>query len=65
MAIKSPLADFTTVLGQVVEAAETYKDTLRVNESSTRAVLIDPILRTLGWDTAKPFMVELIMRCMM
>jgi hypothetical protein len=31
---------------------------LSTNESSTRAVLIDPVLRTLGWDTANPFMVE-------
>jgi len=58
MTIKSPLANFTTILGQVLDAAELYQDTLQVNESSTRAVLIDPILRTLGWDTGNPYMVE-------
>lgn len=58
MKIKSPLANFTVVLGQVKDSADQYFDTLSANESSTRAALIDPILRTLGWDTANPFMVE-------
>lgn len=58
MKIKSPLANFTTILGQIRDSADTYRDTLSANESSTRAVLIDPVLRTLGWDTANPFMVE-------
>ena len=58
MKIRSPLANFTTILGQIRESAERYGVTLRSNESSTRAVLIDPVLRTLGWDTSNPFMVE-------
>lgn len=58
MKIRSPLANFTNILGQIKDSAELYEETLRVNESSTRAVLIDPVLRTLGWDTANPFMVE-------
>ena len=58
MRIKSPLANFTDVLGQIRDSAELYSDTLRINESSSRAVLIDPILRILGWDTGNPFMVE-------
>jgi predicted type IV restriction endonuclease len=58
MRIKSPLANFTEILGQIRDSAELYYETLRVNESSTRAVLIDPILRVLGWDTSNPFMVE-------
>jgi predicted type IV restriction endonuclease len=58
MKIKSPLANFTNVLGQIRDSADLYEDTLRTNESSTRAVLIDPVLRTLGWDTGNPFMVE-------
>ena len=58
MTIKSPLANFTNILGQIRESAERYIDTLSGSESSTRAVLIDPVLRTLGWDTANPFMVE-------
>jgi len=58
MRIKSPLANFTDTLSQVKDSAERYTDTLQDNESSTRAVLIDPILRILGWDIANPFMVE-------
>lgn len=58
MKIRSPLANFTNILGQIRDSAELYEDTLWENESSTRAVLIDPVLRTLGWDTANPFMVE-------
>ena len=58
MKIRSPLANFNNTLGQIRDSSKLYEDTLRVNESSTRAVLIDPVLRTLGWDTANPFMVE-------
>lgn len=58
MKIKSPLADFTDTLNQIRESAELYKSALQDNESSTRAVLIDPVLRLLGWDTGNPFMVE-------
>ena len=58
MRIRSPLANFTDVLEQIKDSAELYNETLRVNESSTRAVLIDPILRVLGWETSNPFMVE-------
>lgn len=58
MKIKSPLANFTNTLGQIKESAIQYYDALSTNESSTRAVLIDPILRTLGWDTGNPFMVD-------
>lgn len=58
MRIKSPLTNFTEVLDQIRDSAELYYDTLRINESSTRAVLIDPVLRILGWDTSNPFMVE-------
>ena len=58
MRIKSPLANITEVLDQIRDSAELYYDTLRINESSTRAVLIDPVLRILGWDTSNPFMVE-------
>ena len=35
-----------------------YRSTLKKNEAATRAVLIDPVLRSLGWDTANTYMVE-------
>src|SRR3990172_10378785 len=56
--MKSPLADLTEILTRVREDSQRYADTLAVNEASTRAVLIDPILRALGWDTGDPNMVE-------
>ncbi|MBT7600012.1 MAG: hypothetical protein HN560_02945 [Anaerolineae bacterium] len=59
MKIKSPLANITNILGQIRDSAELYKETLHSNESATRSVLIDPLLRALGWDTANPFMVEI------
>jgi len=58
MRIKSPLANFTDTLDQIKDSAERYAETLRENESATRAVLIDPVLRVLGWDIANPIMVE-------
>ena len=58
MKISSPLANFTDSLGNIRESASIYYDSLCTNESSTRAVLIDPILRNLGWDTGNPYMVE-------
>jgi predicted type IV restriction endonuclease len=58
MRIRSPLSNLSDVLSQVKEAASRYRDTLRKNEAATRAVLIDPVLRALGWDTANTYMVE-------
>ena len=58
MKIKSPLSDLRDVLNQVLSSADNYGSTLKSNEAATRAVLIDPVLRTLGWDTANSFMVE-------
>jgi predicted type IV restriction endonuclease len=56
--IKSPLSNLSEVLRQVNTAGQLYQATLAVNEAATRAVLIDPILRALGWDTANTHMVE-------
>lgn len=42
----------------VRESASSYEATLMKNEAATRAVLIDPVLRALGWDVADPFTVE-------
>ena len=58
MDFKSPLSNLSEVLLQIQESANLYRETLRKNESATRAVLIDPILRALGWDTANTNMVE-------
>ena len=56
---QSPLSNLCDVLTQIRESAKQYQTTLTKSEASTRAVLIDPILRTLGWDTANTHMVEI------
>jgi hypothetical protein len=58
MRFQSPLSNLCDVLGQIKESARQYRDTLISNEAATRAVLIDPVLRALGWDTANTNMVE-------
>jgi predicted type IV restriction endonuclease len=58
MSIKSPLTSLVDVIRQAVDSAQRYGVTLRKNEAATRAVLIDPILRALGWDIANTSMVE-------
>ena len=58
MKIRSPLANLTESLSQVLASAELNISTLNNNEAATRAVLIDPILRALGWNTGNPIMIE-------
>ena len=58
MRFQSPLSNLCDVLIQIQESANQYKATLSRNEAATRAVLIDPILRALGWNTANTNMVE-------
>jgi hypothetical protein len=58
MRIKSPLSNLSDAINQVKASAAQYQQTLQRNEAATRAVLIDPILRALGWDTANTYMVE-------
>ncbi len=58
MHIQSPLSNLREILAKVKSSAQSYQNTLATNEAATRAVLIDPILRALGWDTANTFMVE-------
>ena len=58
MRIKSPLSNLSDVISQVKTSAAQYQQTLRRNEAATRAVLIDPILRAMGWDMANTYMVE-------
>lgn len=58
MRIQSPLSNLRDVLAQVRSSAISYKATLVSNEAATRAVLVDPVLRALGWDTSNTYMVE-------
>lgn len=58
MRFQSPLRDLCDVLIQIQESANQYQSTLAKNEAATRAVLVDPVLRALGWDTANTNMVE-------
>src|SRR5713226_7129528 len=58
MRFQSPLSNLCDVLGQIKDSARRYQTTLTTNEAATRAVLIDPVLRALGWDTANTNMVE-------
>ncbi|MBL1193611.1 MAG: hypothetical protein D8M60_04565 [Chloroflexi bacterium] len=57
--MRSPLSNLAEIFTQIFEASKIYSNSLQSNESSTRAVLIDPVIRALGWDTANPFMVEI------
>ncbi len=58
MRVKSPLSNLSDTINQVKDSAVQYRETLQRNEAATRAVLIDPILQALGWDTANTYMVE-------
>lgn len=58
MLVQSPLSHLSDILTQMRESAARYQVILRKNEAATRAVLIDPMLRALGWDTANTSMVE-------
>ena len=58
MPFNSPLSNLSETLIQIQESAKLYKETLNKNEASTRVVLVDPVLRSLGWDTANTNMVE-------
>jgi hypothetical protein len=58
MQFNSPLSNLCETLVQIQESAILYRETLEKNEAATRAVLIDPVLRALGWDTANTNMVE-------
>ncbi len=58
MRMQSPLSNLSDVLRQSHTSAKLYQTTLKTNEAATRAVLVDPVLRALGWDTANTDMVE-------
>jgi len=54
----SPIAAIHQVLQHVRIAAQANAGIFRKNEAATRAALIDPVLRALGWNTANVQMVE-------
>ncbi|SFQ40605.1 hypothetical protein [Hymenobacter arizonensis] len=54
----SPVAAIYQVLQQVQANAETNVGIFQKNEAATRAALIDPVLRAVGWDTTNVRMVE-------
>ena len=58
MKLFSPIGQFMEVLDTVKISATLYKSMLDKNEAATRAVLIDPVLRALGWDTTNLNIVE-------
>ncbi len=58
MHVTSPLAAIYHVIQQVRSNAADNASIFQKNEAATRAALIDPILRALGWDTANVRMVE-------
>lgn len=58
MSIISPLASLVETIRQVAASAQREGAALRKNEAATRSVLIDPVLRALGWDIGNTFMVE-------
>ena len=38
----------------IIEDEDRYEDTLSVHEMNTRYMLVDPVLRSLGWDLSNP-----------
>ena len=58
MPTPSPLAALVATLTEVCHQAAHNYALLSKNEAATRAALIDPVLRALGWDTADVRIVE-------
>ena len=58
MSSSSPIAAIYQVLQHIQANAQVNASIFRKNEAATRAALIDPVLRALGWDTANVQMVE-------
>lgn len=52
--MNSPISHLVDVLEKVRDSAQTFDFALKGNEAATRAALIDPVLRALGWDVANP-----------
>ena len=52
-----PLDDLFDLIHELRERIDTHGGALRQSEARTRSALIDPLLRTLGWDTSDPAIV--------
>ena len=48
------LDDLFQVIEKLRDRVETHQDKLKQSEALTRNALVDPLLRTLGWDTEDP-----------
>ena len=53
------LDDLHDVIEKLRNTIDTRQDYLSRKEMRTRAVLIDPLLRKLGWDVSEPDMVQI------
>ncbi|GAA4361988.1 hypothetical protein GCM10023185_29440 [Hymenobacter saemangeumensis] len=58
MSSPSPIALVYQALQEICNRAESHASIFHKNEAATRTALIEPLLRTLGWDTANVQMVE-------
>jgi hypothetical protein len=52
--MSSPITSLVEILEEVRQKSLFYRDQLQGNEAATRAALIDPVLRALGWEVADP-----------
>ena len=48
------LDDLQGIIKKLQDMIEAYRDHLSRHETRTRQVLIDPLLRELGWDVSDP-----------
>ncbi len=51
------LDDLTKCIESIQDKIDRYGESLRKDETRTRNVLVDPLLRTLGWDVSDPGLV--------
>ncbi len=58
MRLSSPILNLCKILEEQRLAASEHSSNLVTSEAATRAVLIDPVLRALGWDISNPAVVE-------
>ena len=52
--VESNIATLIEVFKKLKQNGDKYENELADNELLTRYILIDPMLRALGWDTEKP-----------
>lgn len=54
MSLSSPLSQIINVLTETEALAQQYKELLQQNAQATQAVLVEPVLRALGWNCNDP-----------